>query len=178
MSIFDEIAKGMTPSLTPNNQASNGHSREVIPQPSTVVDDEEVIINNDYKGILHSSIREPKNGSLLMKMKKGDMVGKSASSNYEAILGDIILAIQSPAIDPTFYFLGRLGLGHTNALKVGEEAKKTLASGVTQDQLLNFFFDGNITKMDDFGKYLRTIAPYHKEIIRNHASLFQRLGMT
>lgn len=139
--------------------------------PETVLSEAEL----GQRGFLDRCFREPKSGSVLMAMKKGDLKGKSASKHYEKIITDAILALQSGEVDQQAYLLSRFCLGQVNSLKLAEQVAQAKKGGATEEQILSYLFNDKVKAMSDLKKYLRSLIPYHKDVIIQHSGIFMKL---
>lgn len=166
-----EVIRKVVDNTTDENSAATTSTSNLSDPPEDLIDLDEFFKDKTFGDLF----RQPKNGSLLMKMKKGNMIGKNSSHEYEDIFGDVALIAQAPGIDTTFYVIGRMVLGHSNAAEFARQiadSKKKLNK--SDDDMLNFLFKGEVKSWDDFGKFIRNVLPYHKDLIQNHKRLLSK----
>jgi hypothetical protein len=178
--IFDGDSRIGVSAQSPQSQEEKDHVSQTTQVDASESQEIEQTLPDDKlaeKGILDKFFKQPQPGSLLGKMKKGDMIGKHSGNNWEGLLGDIILSVQSDNIHPTLFLLARIALNQQNALSLSEGVQKLVRQeGFTEDQILSHLFDGKVKTKTDLGKYLKTLLPYHKDLLMKHSGLFSKLA--
>jgi len=123
-----------------------------------------------------SLFKRPKNGSILAKLRKGDLSGKNAGHQWENIAGDFASVMASKKCDRSFYFIGRMVMGHLSATELAEKiGKLKLADpALNDDILIRNLTNGEVNKWDDLGDFMRGLLPYYKDVVSKHKGFFSR----
>jgi len=182
MSIFDKVIatsgnQGSNKSLGKLNSEKGLETEEFL---SKFHDPEPEDLNVDIgeRGVLLKTFREPKAGSLLFKMKKGDLKGKAAGNNWESLIGDLLLVTQAKNVDIKMYALARMGLGHNKALQLAEDVfKGKNVQNIPESKIISHLYDGAIESLDNYKEFIKSQIPYHKDIIFSNARLFAKMGL-
>lgn len=140
--------------------------------------EDEVDISSISRDEFKQLFRRPKNGSILMKMKSGDLSGKASSGQWENLLSEIILVGQAKTINTSLYAVCRMVMGHNSAAMFAENAQSLITAGKApnEEYFLPYIMGEGIDKWDDVGGFLKGLLPFHKDIIMNHAGLFKKLA--
>jgi len=128
------------------------------------------------KGDLDKLFKNPCPGSLLKKFKDGSFKGKAAANTVESLLLNTILTAQAKDIPLKWYFLGHAVLSHKAACKFATSAFETVTTPEQEKETLIYLFDGKLSDFKEIGDYLKTIIPYHGDIIMNHGSLLRKMA--
>lgn len=150
--------------LDDKNLESAGHAQD------------DLDISKISKDEFRQLFRRPKNGSILMKLKAGDMSGKNAGRAWEDVVSDVILVSQAKNINTSLYLISRMVLGHNSAAMFAENAQTLMDQGVKEEVFLKHMMDDTVSSWNDVGPFLKSILPYHKDVILKHSSLFSKLA--
>lgn len=149
------------------------------PEEQTSIDTapEEIIsVNNLTPDEFQDLFKRPRAGSLIYKLKKGEAKGKSASKLVEDMIVECVLVSKSD-VPFKYYMIGRMVMGHTSAMDFAGKCGSTMSTHhLTEEQLLPHLFGAKVRTFSDMGDFLKTLLPYHKDILMNHVGLFGRLS--
>jgi hypothetical protein len=192
MNLFARTANGEMPSArkSPNNRVVSHHLSQApiedaeIDQNQSEDDPDleseeksEFLDKVSERGFLDKAFKEPRPGSILYKLKKGELQGKQGTKGYETLLGDILLTVQNRELNAQLYLVSRLAVGHVAALKVAEAFREAKETGLPEIEIMKHLFQDKLSDMADLLKYLKSLAPYHKQIILKNIGLFSKIGM-
>lgn len=138
--------------------------------------EEIVVVNQLTPEAFQELFKRPRAGSLIYKLKKGEAKGKSASKLVEDIIVECVL-VSKTDVPFKSYMIGRMVMGHTSAMDFANNCAQTMRNhSLSEEQLLPHLFGPKVKSYSDMGDFLKSLLPYHKDILMNHVGLFGRLS--